>query len=365
MFTFDRMKYILFFLGALFFISCNRKVETTEVNSQPITESVYASGIVISENQYQLYPNVGGIIDQILVHEGDTVLAGQPLLTIYNEVQKLNLENAELTANFSDANANSGKLSEALLSIELAKDKMLNDSVLYQRQLQLKESGIGIAIELEQSELNYHNSKVAYYNSLTYYNDLKRQINFNSAQSKKNLQISSRYAEDLIVKSRIDGVVYSLLKEEGEMVNQSTPVAIVGNANTFYVELQIDESDIVKIKVGQKVFLSLDSYPNELYDAVIIGVNPILNLSTKTFTATALFMTKPAVLYPNMNVEANIVIMEKEQALLIPRNYLYHDSLVIKSNGDTILVKTGLKDYKMIEITNGLSENDRIQKPEK
>jgi HlyD family secretion protein len=52
--------------------------------------------LVKSKNQYQVFPNVSGIIDVIFVKEGDTVKAGQPILKIYNMVQELNKENAEL-----------------------------------------------------------------------------------------------------------------------------------------------------------------------------------------------------------------------------------------------------------------------------
>jgi HlyD family secretion protein len=48
----------------------------------------------------------------------------------------------------------------------------------------------------------------------------------------------------------------------------------------------------------------------------------MMNQSTKTFTVTAKFLEQPEVLYPNMNFEASIVIQTKEDALLIPRNYL-------------------------------------------
>ncbi|MBK7128390.1 MAG: efflux RND transporter periplasmic adaptor subunit [Crocinitomicaceae bacterium] len=346
-------------------VSCSEDIETTQAVNLPITESVYASGIVVSKDQYDIYPNIGGIIDEIFVKEGDTIHAGQAIMKIYNEVQELNRENAMLAADYSDINANKSKLNDAKLSIELAKDKMLTDSVLYQRQINLHENGLGSDVELEQSQLNYHNSKVNYYAALSRYDELNRQINFNSAQSKKNLQISSSYLNDLTVTSRIDGIVYSILRDEGEMVNQATPVATIGDAGLFFIELQIDERDITRIQPGQKVYLTLDSYPDEIFEAEITSVNPILNPATKTFTANAVFISKPDILYPNMNAEANIVVMEKDNALLIPRNFVYHDSLVINQAGDTIKIETGLKDFKMIEILSGISASDIIQKPAK
>jgi hypothetical protein len=55
--------------------------------------------------------------------------------------------------------------------------------------------------------------------------------------------------------------------------------------------------------------------------------------------------------------------MHKDKTLLIPRNCVINDSLVIKANGDTIKVKTGLKDYQKIEILGGLNVNDELLIP--
>jgi RND family efflux transporter MFP subunit len=352
-------------LTFLLFISCGNKKESITPMIQPITESVYASGTLKSKNQYQVFPNVSGIIDAIFVKEGDTVKVGQPILKIYNMVQELNKENAELSAAYSDFNSNKGKLDDAFLAIGLAKDKMYNDSLLFNRQETLKAQGIGTEIEYEQSMLDYHNSKNAYYSAKVRYDDLKRQIDFNSAQSKKNVQISSTLANDLTVVSQINGVVYNLTKEVGEMVNTQTALAVIGDATEFEMEMQVDENDILRIKIGQQVFVTLDSYQDLSFEGSIIEIDPMMNQSTKTFTVTAIFLQQPEVLYPNMNFEASIVIQTKKDALLIPRNYLFQDSLVIKSSGDTVAVKTGLKDYKMVEILSGISATDEITKPAK
>jgi HlyD family secretion protein len=357
------MRNSLLTLLVILLFSCGKKAETTHPELLPITESVYASGIIKSKNQYQVFPNVSGTIDQFFVSEGDTVKAGQPILKIYNQVQELNKENAELTAYYSSFNSNQGKLDDALMAIGLAYDKMKNDSMLYERQLALKNEGVGVEIEYEQSILNYHNSKNAYYSSKVRYDDLKRQIDFNDAQSKKNFQISSTLANDLTVFSKIDGVVYSIHKEEGEMVNTQTALAVIGDATEFELEMQVDEEDILKIKTGQQVFITLDSYPDKSYEGTVTEIDPMMSQSTNTFNVTATFKEQPLRLFPNMNFEANIIIQTKQDALLIPRNYLINDSLVIKSGGDTVAVKTGLKDYKKVEIVSGLTASDEITKP--
>jgi hypothetical protein len=85
-----------------------------------------------------------------------------------------------------------------------------------------------------------------------------------------------------------------------------------------------------------------------------------MNERSKTFLVEATFVKAPEILYPNISFEASIVLKTKAKALLIPRNCLMRDSLVIKGNGDTAVVKTGLKDYQKIEILSGLNSDDEI-----
>jgi HlyD family secretion protein len=209
--------------------------------------------------------------------------------------------------------------------------------------------------DLELKQLNFQSSKTNLQAALIRYSDLKRQLNFASQQSKKNLMIAEKQLGDFIIKSEIEGKVYSLLKEKGEMVNTQTPLAIVGSANHFKIELQIDEYDIVKIKNGQLILVTLDSYKEQVFEAVVQKINPIMNERTKTFMVEAEFTIKPNTLFPNLTVEANIVINTKKNVLTLPRNLVSDDGFVTKADGKKVQVKTGLKDYNKIEILSGIS----------
>ena len=354
---------IFFLLIAL--ISCNKNVEKTHPSIENISESVYASGSLKSKNQYQVFSNVNGIIQNVFVSEGDTVKEGTPLLTISNETSKLNTENAKLAADFSDYNANSAKLNELKVNIDLAKSKMQNDSLLLNRQKILWSQQVGSKINLEQRELAFENSKTLYEASLLRYIDLKKQISFTSQQSKTNLQISRKNENDYTIKSEIPGKVYILYKEKGEMINTQTPLAVLGDADDFVLELQVDEYDIVKIKKGQTILVTLDSYKGQVFEASVTKVNPIMNERSKTFTVEAEFVKQPPTLYPNLTLEANIIIQIKKNVLTLPRKFIIDDEYVIKENGDKVKIQTGLKDYKIVEIISGISEKDELVIPTK
>ncbi len=360
------VRYLSFvLLAGLLLAACKRQPEKTRPVVEKITESVYASGIIKSKNQYQVYATVSGLIQQILVREGDVVKKGDVLFILENETLKMNAENARLAVEFADWNTKGDRLNELKGAIETARSKMLNDSILLIRQRGLWAQQIGSKVELEQRELAYTTSVNSYQAAVSRYNDLQKQLDFAAAQSKKLLSISKNIVQDYVIRSQTDGRVYSILKEVGEIVNPQSPVAVIGAADDFIAELQIDENDIVRINPGQRVLLTLDSYKGEVFEATVSKIDPIMNERTRTFRIETEFTKKPPTLYPNLSTEANIIIQSKEKALTIPRTYLLGDSLVILENKSTRKVAVGLKDYQKVEILNGLDENETILKPAK
>ena len=345
-------------------VSCSDNVEKTKPVVGNITESVYASGIIKTKNQYQVFSTVTGIIKTILVTENDIVKNGSPLLLISNETSRISRENASLAANYSDLGNNVEKLVELKNNIAFAQSKFQNDSAIFKRQQNLWEENIGTRLDLEQKELAFKNSATALASAKMKYDDLRKQLTFNSLQSKNNLAISKKNEGDFTIRSEIDGKVYSLYREPGEIVNPQTALALVGDANVFLLELQVDEYDIAKIREGQGVLVSMDSYKGQVFEATVSKIYPTMNERSKSFSVEALFLTQPPVLYPNLTAEANIVVQAKKTALTIPVNYLVNDSTVLISKNKTRLVKTGLKDYQKVEILNGLTAGDIIYKPQ-
>jgi multidrug efflux pump subunit AcrA (membrane-fusion protein) len=88
-----------------------------------------------------------------------------------------------------------------------------------------------------------------------------------------------------------------------------------------------------------------------------------MNERTKTFLVEAIFETPPKLLYPNLTVEANILLQTRENVLTIPRSYLIGDTAVIMADESRQKVEVGLKDFQKAEIRSGLSANDEIILP--
>ncbi len=77
----------------------------------------------------------------------------------------------------------------------------------------------------------------------------------------------------------------------------------------------------------------------------------------------AVFVNPPTALYPNLSLEANIILQVKENVLTLPRQYILNDQYVINKAGDTLTIKTGVKDYLKAEILEGVSEQDVLIHP--
>jgi multidrug efflux pump subunit AcrA (membrane-fusion protein) len=150
----------------------------------------------------------------------------------------------------------------------------------------------------------------------------------------------------------------------GEIVTPQIPIAIIGDDEKYLLEMQIDEYDIVAIQLDMPVLVVLNSYRDSVFNAEVSKINPIMNVQSKTFTIEAVFVQPPSVLYPNISFEANVVISTKKDALLIPRNYLLNDSTVVNKSGKLLNVKTGLRDYQMVEIISGIDENEELIPPD-
>lgn len=350
--------------AGLLLFSCGREDENA-ISPQigGITESVYASGKILSVDQYEAFTNASGPIQEIFVSEGDSVEIGTPILAVYSEREKLNRESAEIARSYADLKTNQSKLRDLQLTIDLAKSKMLNDSLLLERQKHLWKQNIGTEVELEQKGLAYQNSKTAFDASELRYQDLKRDIEFNEKNASKNLAISQVLESEYILKSKIKGTLYALLKEKGEMVTPQIALAVLGSTENFLLELKVDEYDISKVKLDQPIIVSMDSYKGETFEAKATKIYPIMDSNTKSFTIEAVFTKAPSRLYPNLTLEANIILEVNENALIIPRTYLIDDQFVLDESGDTIPVKVGIRNYQSAQILEGITSTTKIIKP--
>ena len=354
----------LFILFTIFFlISCGRSQETIYPKIESISESVYASGTITTSDKYQIFPAAAGVIEKVFVKEGDAVKKGTLLALLSGKVAAFNQEAAAIKAAFDSRATNESKLTDAKRLAELAFQKMKVDSALYIRQKNLWNEQIGTRVELEQRELAWENAQTDFLLAKQRIQDIQKQINFNEQIAQKNLDIAASVNKDYEVRSESDGTVFKWMKSAGEFANQQTPLGIIGNTQKFILEMQVDESDISRIRTGLSVLITMDSHKGSVYEATVTRILPMMNEKNKTFIVEATFTQGPEQIYPNTSFEANIILSTKEKALLIPRNYLLNDSTVVEKSGNPIKIVSGIKDFTKVEILSGLTASDELIKP--
>ncbi|MDI9258401.1 MULTISPECIES: efflux RND transporter periplasmic adaptor subunit [Flavobacterium] len=353
-------------LFLLLIISCS-KSDNGEIKpvKGDITESVYASGVVKSENQYTVYATVSGVLQKIEVTAGQTVSMGQPLFQIESDKAALSTENARLAYQLSNENSRyiQDKIAEMEAKVQAAKDKLALDQSVYNRNKNIKQYNIISEVEYERVELAYKNSKSNYEAALKQLSQLKLQLQNEQRRSNINLKLNEESQSDFTVKSAIGGELFDVLVKEGTLVNPQTPLAIIGEKNAYLLELDVDENDMVRVKLGQKLIVTMDSYQGKAFEATVDKIYPIMDVRSRTFKIEAHFVTLPEKLYPNLTAEANIVIRTKKEALTIPRNYLIDNQYVLVNGDEKRKVKIGLSDYQHVEILDGLTAEETIYRP--
>ena len=348
----------------LLLISCSKSVEQTVPERRDLTTSVYASLKVQPDSIYMVYASVGGLIEKVYVNEGDLVKKNTILFQISNANPILNVKNAQLNLKLAEENL-LGK-STILISlkdeINSAKLKCINDSINFYRQKNLWDQKIGSKVTYDAKKLSY---QVAINNlSLlqSSYERTKKELQTKLDQAIINYESAIIVKKDFSVKSTINGKVYAVFKNPGELVTNIEPIASIGSKTKFIIELLVDEVDIVKVKLNQKALITLDAYGGQVFNSKVVKIYPKKDERNQTFKVEAIFDNPPEVLYPGLSGEANIIISSKKNVLVIPKEYVL-DGKKVETNSGIQEIKIGVETLEFVEIMSGISEETVIYKP--
>lgn len=343
--------------------SCSKKKDRILPIKNSLIESVYSSVTIQPDSLYQAYATVAGILDKNFVDEGDIILKNQTILQINNSVPQVNIENAKLSQELAQQNyaGNAAILTGIKDEISTATLKLKNDSINYKRQLNLWQQKIGSKAEFDIKKLNYEVSQKNLQQLQNKFDRTRNELQTSLKQADNSLKTSLIVNKDFTIKSKINGKVYALYKEPGEIVTTMEPLASIGSASVFVIEMLVDEVDIIKIALNQNVIVTLDAYKEIVFSGKVTKIYPKKDERNQTFKIEARFDKQPEVLYPGLSGEANIIIATKDHVLTIPKDYLIDGNKIMTDQG-MIEVQTGIQNMEYIEITNGLTENTYIQK---
>ncbi|MGB0915334.1 MAG: efflux RND transporter periplasmic adaptor subunit [Crocinitomicaceae bacterium] len=354
----------LLFIGILGISSCSGDRIEQKVETAKIVESVYSSVVVEPQNMYNVIGSVTGYIDEINVEVGQEIAINQLLFKVRDIQSASTANNARLSYELAKKNYNGdvSLIEDLKLELANAEFKRKNDSLNLSRNKQLLEKGAITKVEFEQSELMYENTKAACKSIENRIARTKRELKTSLGQAKNNYNSSMSRSDDANVYSNVDGVVYDIFKETGELVSMQEPIAIVGAKDKFTINMMIDEVDITKVKIGQTIYISLEAYRGQSFEAKVTHITPKMDARTQTFKIEGEFVKAPEKLFMGLTGEGNIVINEIESAVVIPREYLV-DNKVETPNGFVDVV-VGIKSLSHVQIISGLNPGDNILKPQ-
>lgn len=360
--------YRFWLVAGLFFLSCNRNGDLIKPELKPITEAVYASGHVVSENEYQVFAQTEGILAEKKVTEGKPVAKDQVLFVLENPQQNARQQFAQEAYEVARRNyQNQGPaMREAKAALEAAKTKLSFDSTNYHRYQNLFQNRATSRAEFEKFQLAYQNSQSEFRAQKSRVANLKNQLYLELQNAGSNLKIAKDESSRSEVKSQIAGVLLKTLKEPGELVRRGEIIAVVGQLSSFYLKLSVDELDVQRVKTGQPALVKIDAYPGRIFKARIAKVYPIVDPRDQSLRVDATLLDPLPGYYSGLALEANIIIRKKEQALVIPRTVvLPGDSVEIKKGGKVQKVKItkGVETLSEVEVLAGLDKNSEVVMP--
>jgi multidrug efflux pump subunit AcrA (membrane-fusion protein) len=365
--TASRLATLLLLAFAVTFTACGKKNATVRPEYKPLVETVYASGSVVPDREYKVFALADGVITRRLVNEGDSVKAGQAILTIDNEEQAARdaaARNIFQTAQ-SNLSSDSPALQEAAARLQSAQAKLRVDSSNYARSKELFESRSATQAELDRATLALQTAQNDVSAAQKALQRLRNQLFVELQNAQSQYRVAAKQDANFTARSWIDGMIYEMYKQEGEAVRRNDPLALVGDAGNVYLRLSVDELDIQKIRAGQEVLVKMDLYGDRTFKARVSKIYPMLTKQDQSFRVDATFSEPLPARFAGVSVEANIIVSRKDRALVIPKTLLLAgDSVEVQSasGSQRVKIRKGAETFEFVEIVGGLDEKSELVK---
>ncbi len=345
-----------------FMAGCNKSAPTIQPTVKPLMEAVYASGFVVSDQEYQVFSQADGTLRQVVVKEGEEVKKGQPLLVVESVQQ--NARYSMALQNYEQARQNKVPvMAELHASLESAHSKMQFDSINFVRYGNLLKSNATAKVEYDRAEVQYKNSKNEYAAIKSRISKTHNDLDLAIQNASNQLKIAEEESGNYVLRSEIDGMVFKIMKEKGELVRRSEVIAMVGKPDNFYLKLSIDELDVQRVKEGQEVVVKIDAYPEKLFNGKVNKVYPLVDSRQQSLRVDVTLTEKLPGLFSGLAVEANIIIRQKDNALVIPKQMILPgDSVLVNTTEGTKKVKIirGIETLEEVEIISGLEAESML-----
>ena len=289
-----------------------------------IQTTVSATGTISAVNSVAISSRVTGLITDVRVKENDHVKAGQILVVLDDTT--LRAQVAQYQAQLSNYAAN------------------------YERSKTLTAVGGQSVQQLDADRTNYLVAQSTY-------NNFAAQLDY------------------YVIKAPIDGIVIGKPTPAGQTVAQgiSSPQVImtIADMSQMQIKVLVDETDVGKVKLGQKVSFTVDAYTDITFSGRVTSISKdAINSSNIIYYPVYVDVdTSQGLLYPTMTARVTINAGESKNALLIPLAAIKEEKgqkyvqLMVNGKPQNTPVQTGLSDDSNIEVLSGLSEGDYVVVP--
>lgn len=335
------------------------EVELAVVSEQDIRPTILASGLLAYRNEVNLTSEVLARVDEILVKEGDTVHKGQLLLRLDPETYRNAIEREQAGQR------------QGLISIERQRLALALREKQFTRSEQLLAAKM-----IDQSRHDEERNQL----------ELARIELKSSEESLRRAEAVLRDARELLSKtdilSPIDGTVVALPIKVGETAIPSTQalngaqMMKIADTSAIKAELKVDEADVAKIGIGQKIALYAVAYPDTAINGVIeqIALAPTVDLASqgRAYLVTATLDAPTSMqLRSGMSARADIFLGDGSKVLAVPveaiasevgedKKTSRHVWAVVDSKAHKTPVEVGLSDDRWQQISQGLKAGQSI-----
>jgi len=268
--------------------------------SLPLVERL--SGVVEAKNQVDIYPEINSTVMEVMVDDGDSVGAGQPLVRLREIELRERLKQARAAYRISLAQAKQAEAAWRQIKTEL------------ERARALSEKGLTSEAELEDIETRALSAEA--------------DVELARARVDQALATLNEREENLsrtIVTAPVSGTVGNRRAEVGMTVNTNTRLFTLGKLDTVRIGVVLTDKMLDYVEVGQRVELHSSKVAESDFTARVSRISPFLHPVTHSTDAEIDIPNPKHNLLPGMFVTTDIYYGESEQATLVPLSALYEN----------------------------------------
>jgi HlyD family secretion protein len=317
-------------------------VNTEAIQKRNLEAIVSASGKVQPKRFVNISADTVGRVTQLAVNEGDRIKSGQFLM----EIDPRNLRNAVQRSEAS-LHAAQSQIQQLTVSLEAAKTSLKLAEDNYTRQQSLWKGGLTTreALERAENELKLRQQDVRAQEAQAATQKLRIQ------QEQASLETDRYNLSKVRIESPINGIVTKRNIEEGEMVmigtmnNAGTVLLTVADMSVIEAEVEVDETDIPTLRLGQTAKITIDAIPDKTFHGKVteIGNSPINSTTGQTSTAQATnfkvvvtFDTEIAEVRPGFTCTAEITTATRPEVVAVPIQAATVREMVLNDKGEIV-----------------------------